>query len=89
MYLESSPIEDSAEVRLALFDFAFDHVPIGIAVLDVKGRILRGNDAAQGSSAYGCPCCTELPSPTLPTRTTSKPTLPCSGRCLPGLGTAT
>lgn len=37
--------EDSAEVRLALFDFAFDHAPIGIAVVDVKGRILRGNDA--------------------------------------------
>jgi diguanylate cyclase (GGDEF)-like protein/PAS domain S-box-containing protein len=38
-------IEDSAEVRLALFDFAFDHAPIGIAIVDVGGRILRGNDA--------------------------------------------
>lgn len=36
---------DSAEVRLALFDFAFDHAPIGIAIVDVEGRILRGNDA--------------------------------------------
>ena len=37
--------QDSAEVRLALFDFAFDHAPIGIAVVDVKGRIQRGNEA--------------------------------------------
>ncbi|TCR78715.1 diguanylate cyclase [Rhizobium sp. BK376] len=36
---------DSAEERLALFDFAFDHAPIGIAIVDVEGRILRGNDA--------------------------------------------
>ena len=39
------PIEDSAEVRLALFDFAFDHAPIGIAVVDAEGRIGRGNEA--------------------------------------------
>lgn len=38
-------INDSAEVRLALFDFAFHHAPIGVAVVDVDGRILRGNDA--------------------------------------------
>ncbi|MBD8687233.1 MULTISPECIES: diguanylate cyclase domain-containing protein [unclassified Rhizobium] len=37
--------EDSAEVRLALFDFAFAHAPIGVAVVDVEGRILRANDA--------------------------------------------
>ncbi len=39
------PSRDSAEVRLALFDFAFDHAPIGVAVVDIKGRIQRGNEA--------------------------------------------
>lgn len=42
---EEYPSRDSAEVRLALFDFAFDHAPIGIAVVDVEGRIHRGNEA--------------------------------------------
>ncbi|WP_311273386.1 MULTISPECIES: diguanylate cyclase domain-containing protein [unclassified Rhizobium] len=37
--------EESAEVRLALFDFAFTHAPIGVAIVDVEGRILRANDA--------------------------------------------
>jgi len=36
---------DTAEARLALFDFAFDHAPIGIAVVDTQGRIIRGNEA--------------------------------------------
>lgn len=42
---KDQPLEDSAEARLALFDFAFEHAPIGIAVVDVEGRIVRGNDA--------------------------------------------
>lgn len=45
MQPEDVPVDDSAEVRLALFDFAFDHAPIGMAVVDVEGRIVRGNDA--------------------------------------------
>ena len=45
MQPEECLIADSAEVRLALFDFAFDHAPIGIAVVDVEGRIVRGNEA--------------------------------------------
>jgi len=45
MQTEDDRIEDSAQMRLALFDFAFDHAPIGIAVVDVEGRIVRGNDA--------------------------------------------
>ena len=33
----------SLEERLALFDYAFDNAPIGIAIVDTQGRILRGN----------------------------------------------
>jgi diguanylate cyclase (GGDEF)-like protein/PAS domain S-box-containing protein len=33
----------SLEERVALFDYAFDNAPIGIAVVDTQGRILRGN----------------------------------------------
>ncbi|WLR91307.1 GGDEF domain-containing protein [Shinella zoogloeoides] len=36
---------ESPEVRMALFDFAFDHAPIGIALVDIRGRIIRGNAA--------------------------------------------
>ncbi|KQS75572.1 hypothetical protein ASG25_19595 [Rhizobium sp. Leaf384] len=35
--------EDDAEQRLALFDFAFRHAPIGMALVDTQGRIVRGN----------------------------------------------
>lgn len=45
MRTQDDSIQDSAEMRLALFDFAFDHAPIGIAVVDVEGCIVRGNDA--------------------------------------------
>jgi diguanylate cyclase (GGDEF)-like protein/PAS domain S-box-containing protein len=41
----NNPDHESAEVRLALFDFAFEHAPIGIAVVDTGGCIMRGNDA--------------------------------------------
>jgi diguanylate cyclase (GGDEF)-like protein/PAS domain S-box-containing protein len=37
--------DDSADARLALFDFAFDHAPIGVALVDLDGRILKGNAA--------------------------------------------
>jgi diguanylate cyclase (GGDEF)-like protein/PAS domain S-box-containing protein len=30
---------------MALFDFAFEHAPIGIALVDTKGRIIKGNAA--------------------------------------------
>lgn len=36
---------DDPATRLALFDFAFEHAPIGIALVDLDGRILRGNAA--------------------------------------------
>jgi PAS domain S-box-containing protein len=36
---------DDPETRLALFDFAFENAPIGIAVVDLEGRIIRGNAA--------------------------------------------
>ena len=42
---DDHPLEESAESRLSLFDFAFEHAPIGIAMVDVQGRIMRGNDA--------------------------------------------
>jgi diguanylate cyclase (GGDEF)-like protein/PAS domain S-box-containing protein len=42
---ERDQAQDTTEVRLALFDFAFDHAPIGIAIVDTEGRIVRGNDA--------------------------------------------
>jgi diguanylate cyclase (GGDEF)-like protein/PAS domain S-box-containing protein len=29
---------------MSLFDFAFDHAPIGIAIVDIEGRIVRGNE---------------------------------------------
>ena len=35
---------ESAETRLALFDFAFLHAPIGIALVDTDGCIIRGNE---------------------------------------------
>jgi PAS domain-containing protein len=34
---------DDPETRLALFDFAFKNAPIGIALVDLEGRIIRGN----------------------------------------------
>ncbi|TCQ99350.1 sensor domain-containing diguanylate cyclase [Neorhizobium sp. JUb45] len=36
---------DDPETRLALFDFAFESAPIGIALVDLEGRIIRGNAA--------------------------------------------
>lgn len=36
---------ETAESRLALFDFAFRHAPIGMALVDTAGRIVRGNRA--------------------------------------------
>ncbi|WP_312224195.1 diguanylate cyclase [Rhizobium rhizoryzae] len=36
---------DDPETRLALFDFAFDNAPIGIALVDLEGRIIRCNAA--------------------------------------------
>lgn len=36
---------DNPETRLALFDFAFENAPIGIALVDLEGRIIRGNAA--------------------------------------------
>jgi diguanylate cyclase (GGDEF)-like protein/PAS domain S-box-containing protein len=36
---------DDPETRLALFDFAFENAPIGIALVDLGGRIIRGNAA--------------------------------------------
>ena len=39
------PDADSPETRLALFDFAFENAPIGIAMVDLEGRIIRGNAA--------------------------------------------
>ncbi|SFB62231.1 PAS domain S-box-containing protein [Rhizobium sp. NFR07] len=36
---------DDPETRLALFDFAFENAPIGIALVDLEGRIIRGNAA--------------------------------------------
>lgn len=38
-------LEENAESRLALFDFAFRHAPIGMALVDTEGRIVRGNRA--------------------------------------------
>lgn len=38
-------LEENAESRLALFDFAFRHAPIGMALVDRQGRIVRGNRA--------------------------------------------
>ncbi|MDW5317487.1 diguanylate cyclase [Rhizobium sp. PL01] len=35
---------ENAETRLALFDFAFQHAPIGIALVDTDGFIIRGNE---------------------------------------------
>jgi diguanylate cyclase (GGDEF)-like protein/PAS domain S-box-containing protein len=37
--------QGNADERLALFDFAFEHAPIGVALVDMEGRILRGNAA--------------------------------------------
>jgi len=45
MEASGDPRYESAEARLALFDFAFENAPIGIAVLDTAGRIIRGNEA--------------------------------------------
>lgn len=36
---------DDPATRLALFDFAFENAPIGIALVDLEGRIIRGNAA--------------------------------------------
>ena len=36
--------DESAEARLALFDFAFHHAPIGIALVDTDGCIIKGNE---------------------------------------------
>lgn len=35
--------ENDSEQGLALFDFAFRHAPIGMALVDTEGRIVRGN----------------------------------------------
>jgi len=42
---EQAYTTDDPATRLELFDFAFDHAPIGIALVDLEGRILRGNAA--------------------------------------------
>jgi diguanylate cyclase (GGDEF)-like protein/PAS domain S-box-containing protein len=36
---------ETADMRMALFDFAFDHAPIGIALIDTRGCVIRGNAA--------------------------------------------
>ena len=36
---------DDPEARLALFDFAFENAPIGIALVDLEGRINHSNAA--------------------------------------------
>ncbi|WLS00776.1 sensor domain-containing diguanylate cyclase [Shinella sumterensis] len=36
---------ETPEARMALFDFAFDHAPIGIALVDTSACIIRGNAA--------------------------------------------
>ena len=36
---------DDPGTRLALFDFAFENAPIGIALVDLEGRIIRSNAA--------------------------------------------
>lgn len=38
-------ITDDPRTRLALFDFAFENAPIGIALVDLEGRIIRSNAA--------------------------------------------
>ncbi|WP_313523142.1 diguanylate cyclase [Shinella sp.] len=36
---------ETPEARMALFDFAFDHAPIGVALVDIRACIIRGNAA--------------------------------------------
>ncbi|EKJ94782.1 PAS/PAC sensor hybrid histidine kinase [Bradyrhizobium lupini HPC(L)] len=43
--MEEPYTSDDPETRLALFDFAFENAPIGIALVDTEGRIIRGNSA--------------------------------------------
>lgn len=44
--MEAEPYtDDDPGTRLALFDFAFENAPIGIALVDLEGRIIRGNSA--------------------------------------------
>ncbi len=38
-------LRENAQARLALFDFAFEHAPVGIVFHDVAGRIRRANQA--------------------------------------------
>jgi len=38
-------LRENAQARLALFDFAFEHAPVGIVFHDVTGRIRRANQA--------------------------------------------
>ncbi len=38
-------LRENAQARLALFDFAFEHAPVGIVFHDVDGRIRRANTA--------------------------------------------
>ena len=38
-------LRENAQARLALFDFAFEHAPVGIVFHDVAGRIRRANHA--------------------------------------------
>lgn len=37
--------DDDPKTRLALFHFAFENAPIGIVLVDLEGRIIRGNAA--------------------------------------------
>ncbi|MDQ1195948.1 diguanylate cyclase [Agrobacterium sp. SORGH_AS 787] len=38
-------LKENAQARLALFDFAFEHAPVGVVFHDVDGRIRRVNQA--------------------------------------------
>ncbi|MDR6101489.1 diguanylate cyclase (GGDEF)-like protein/PAS domain S-box-containing protein [Agrobacterium larrymoorei] len=38
-------LKENAQARLALFDFAFEHAPVGVVFHDVDGRIRRANQA--------------------------------------------
>lgn len=41
--MQTEDLQDSPAARIALYDFAFEHAPIGLATVDTKGRIIRGN----------------------------------------------
>lgn len=38
---------ETPEARMTLFDFAFDHAPIGVALVDVRAGIIPGNATAK------------------------------------------